>query len=76
VVGSFLKREEALAKAAKLDAEVPGLNAFVGPPAPGNPYFPVLVSDYLPYPEAKKVLNRVIELKPIDDAYLSPFTGR
>lgn len=76
VAGSFKSPEEASILASKINAESPGLNAYVGQRAPGNPYYAVVVSGYLPYSEAKIVQEKVMKLNAVPDAYLSPFAGR
>jgi hypothetical protein len=73
VVGSFKKPEDALLAATKINKTAPDLKAFVGEKAPGNDYYAVVISDFLTYPDAKKVLERASKIDAVDDAYLSPY---
>jgi hypothetical protein len=72
IAGSFQSRADAEQKVAEIKKlGIP--NAFVGNPMPGNAYFPVVVSEYLPFTVAVKIKTQVNKLLDIDDAYLSPF---
>jgi hypothetical protein len=74
IAGSFQNTADAERKVEEIKQL--GVKAFVGNPMPGNPYFPVVVSDYLPYPEAAKIKDQVNKLLSINDAYLSPYPFR
>ncbi|HZP19932.1 MAG TPA: hypothetical protein VFB16_06940 [Bauldia sp.] len=80
IVGSDadIKRAEDYAKA--INSVDPGLQAFVGKPQPGNPFFPIIVGGpnaYLPLDSAKALLARATENPLIPgDAYLSNYPDR
>ena len=79
VVGSFTNRTEAALLAEKINKENPNLGAFVGERQPSNPYSPVIVGGYLPYPEASKLKESISGLnavKDVKDIYLSPYKYR
>ena len=76
VVGSFKNPNDAAKLVAKVNAEDPTLHAFVGNPAPCNPYYGVIVSPFLPAAEAKRLQDRVLQLDSVDGAYLSPYPYR
>lgn len=76
IVGSFKNPSDAAALVAKVNAEDPSLHAFVGQPAPCNPFYAVVVSPYLPAAEAKRVQDRVLQLDSVTGAYLSPYPYR
>ena len=77
VVGSHLDAAEAKAQAEAINAEAPDLGAFVGLQKPGNPYYPVIVGEYLPVTEATELLDEakaVVVVEP--DSYLSAYPDR
>ena len=79
VVGSFTNRTEAALLAEKIKKENPSLTVFVGEPQPSNPYSPVIVGGYLPYPEASKLkesISGLSSVKDVKDIYLSPYKYR
>jgi hypothetical protein len=73
VVGSFKNPNDAAELVAKVTAEDPSLHAFVGQPAPCNPYYAVVVSQPLPPDEAKRVQDKVLQLNSVTGAFLSPY---
>jgi hypothetical protein len=72
IVGSFKSTDEAASLVKKVKSEDPTLNVYVGARAPGNDHYPVVVGDYLPYPEALKLKDKVLKFNSVEDAYLSP----
>jgi hypothetical protein len=76
IVGSFKNPDDAGALVAKLDAEAPSIHAFVGQPEPCNPFYAVIVSQYLPANEAKRIQDKVTQLNSVTGAYLSLYPFR
>lgn len=80
IVGSFRDRDEAEAYARRIDAEAPDLGVFVGLRQPDNPYYPVIVGDYLPADAAEDLKERAEKLDAVQDtgrdAYLSSYADR
>lgn len=74
VVGSYRDKDEAAAKATSLNAQRPGLQAFVGKRQPNNDYYPVIIGEFVALPEARRLQDvaRQIGLEP----YLSTYADR
>ena len=72
VVWSTKDRRAAAAKVKAVNAEDPTLKASVGKRACDSEYYPVIVGDYLPLEDAKKLRERASQLDVVDDPYLSP----
>lgn len=72
VVGSYMDPDEAERAAASLNKAVPGLGAQVGERRRGNPYYPVVISDYAPYSEAQARAAYARQFPAMAGAYLSP----
>jgi hypothetical protein len=71
IVGSFKDKTQAAITASRLKTALPELNVYVGERQPTNDYFPVMVGDYLRYPDASALKDKAIELTGIKDTYLS-----
>jgi hypothetical protein len=76
IVGSFKDPSDAAQLAAKVNAEDPTVHAFVGNPAPCNPYYAVVASPFLPAGAAKRAQDRVLQLNSVSGAFLSPYPYR
>jgi hypothetical protein len=72
IVWSTKDPKAAATKAKAVNAADPTLKASVGKRACDSEYYPVLVGDYLPLEEAKKLRDRASQLDAVDDPYLSP----
>jgi SPOR domain len=72
VVGSFKNSADAQTLANKINAADNSFHAFVGPKAPGNDFFPVIVGPvFTTLDDAKRIQNRVLSLDFIPGAYIS-----
>lgn len=71
VVASALTPDAAALIANKLSQEAPFLQAAVADRAPGNPYFAVVASGFLPYAQASAILAEVKKISLGSHAYLS-----
>jgi hypothetical protein len=71
VVGSFKDPQIASAKAKEFAAKDPSLKWSVGPRRCDNDYYPIVVGDPLPIPDAKKLKEKVQD-SGFSDAYVSP----
>lgn len=76
IVRSIKDQNEATREANRLNQIEPQLKAFVGKRIPGNPYYPVIVGDYLTLPEARQLMDAVKDLPGIEPPYLSAFPDR
>lgn len=76
VVGSYKDRTEAALVVERIKKEDPALVVFVGERQPNNQFYPVIVGDYVSYPEATKLKDRVQSLNAVSGAYLSPYRYR
>jgi hypothetical protein len=72
VVGSFKNQGEGTSLANRIKSADPTLKAYVGERAPCNEYYPVIVSDYVSAPEAKRIQEKVLKLGFVAGAFLSP----
>jgi hypothetical protein len=76
VAGSFKNKTDAALLLEKIKKEAPALKVYVGEKQPDNEFYPVVVSDYLPYPEAKKIKEKIENLDSVSGVYLSPYKWR
>lgn len=71
IVGSFRERNDAQGLADRINKEDRTLNAFVGVKVPPNDYYPVIVGGYNYLSEARKLREKALRTKSVNDAYLS-----
>ena len=77
IVGSFRDEKNAQAFADTISKQAPDLpKPFVGKTSPDNPFYPVIVGDYVPRQEAEKIRQQALNSKLITDAYLSDYPDR
>lgn len=72
VVGSYPDAQSAQAAVDKFNTMDPGIGARVGGKRDGNNFVSVVVSDYLPYEDAKARLEEARKSLGVSDAFLAP----
>jgi hypothetical protein len=73
VVASYPDYSSAIAAAEAFNKEAPGIGARVADKKPPSDYYAVVVSDYLPYKDAKVRLDEAKKNLQASDAFLSPW---
>jgi len=80
IVGSYTDRSAAQAHADRINEEDSSAKAFVGKRKPANPYYPVIVGNYVPREQADRVMEAVFRLKSVREygsaPYLSAYPDR
>lgn len=80
IVGSYTDKSVAEAHAKRINNEDSSLNAFVGKRMPENPYYPVIVGDYVPRQLADELVDTALRLKSIraygSAPYISDYPDR
>jgi hypothetical protein len=73
IVGSFKDEESARNFVKMIASEAPDLKPFVGKPAPDDPFYPVIVGDFVDKAQAEKLREAALNSKMVTDAYLSDY---
>lgn len=80
IIASYRDKGQAQEHADRINTEDSGLKAFVGLRQPNNEYYPVIVGDYVPRPEALELVKKALQLKSIREygspPYLSAYADR
>lgn len=73
VVGSYTDQSLAQAHAEQINEESEALEPFVGERQPNNPYYPVIVGDYVSRQQGEKLLNTALQLKSVREYGIAPY---